>query len=52
VKELVELLGKAHLTEVFAHENAQMKGEKEILQTYQLGSLIYVRSLLTYTAAL
>ena len=51
VKEMVELLSKAHLTEVFAHENAQMKGENAILQTYQPGSLVYLRILLTYIAA-
>src|SRR5712664_1817207 len=27
LKRMVGLLSKAHLTEVFAHENAQMKGE-------------------------
>jgi hypothetical protein len=49
---MVELLSKANLTEVFAHENARMKGEQEILQTYKPRSLIYVRILLTYLAAL
>ncbi len=49
---MVELLSKAHLPEVFAHENARMKSEEEILQTYQPISLIYARILLTYLAAL
>ena len=49
---MVELWSKAHLAEVFAHENAIEKSEKEILQTYQPISLIYVRILLTYLAAL
>jgi hypothetical protein len=49
---MVEPLSKAHLTEVLAHENARMKGEQEILQTYKQVSLIYERSLPTYIAAL
>jgi hypothetical protein len=49
---MVELLSKAHLAEVFAHEIEKKNGAKGILQTYKCISLIYVRILLTYMAAL
>ena len=52
VKEMVELLSKAHSTEAFAHEIAQMRREEEMLKTYQPISLTYVRFLITYIAAL
>jgi hypothetical protein len=48
---MAELLSKAHLTEVFAHEIAKKNGEKEILQTYQQVSVTYGWILLTYIAA-
>jgi hypothetical protein len=48
---MAELSSKAHMTGVFAHEIAKKNGEKAILQTYQPGSLVYGRSLLTYLAA-
>jgi hypothetical protein len=51
VKENAELLSKVHFTEVFAQEIAKENGEKETLQTYQPGSLVYGRILLTYIAA-
>jgi len=49
---MVERLSKAHLTEVFAREIAQVKGEKEILKTYKRISLTYERIFLTYIATL
>ena len=49
---MVELVDKAYLAEVFTQEIAKKNREKEILQTYQRGSLIYLRILLTCVAAM
>jgi hypothetical protein len=50
VKEMVELVGKAYLAEVFTQGIVKKNREKEILKTYQCSSLVYPGVFAVYLA--